>query len=70
MNLNTYLPTLGLDLTGWNLEVCSAISFDGNTRVGQGTFNGETRGWHATIPAPGAAGLLAMGGRMASRRRR
>jgi uncharacterized membrane protein len=70
VNLNTYLPTLGLDLTGWNLEVCSAISFDGNTLVGQGTFNGETRGWHATIPSPGAAAVLGLGGLLAARRRR
>lgn len=40
VNLNTYLPTLGLDLTGWNLEVCPAIFFDGNTLFGQDTFNG------------------------------
>ncbi len=70
VNLNTYLPTFGIDLTGWNLEVCSAISFDGNTLVGQGTFNGETRGWHATIPTPGAAAVLGIGGLIAAGRRR
>jgi uncharacterized membrane protein len=70
VNLNTYLPTLGIDLTGWTLENCTAISFDGNTLVGQGTFNGETRGWHATIPSPGAAAVLGLGGLLAARRRR
>ncbi len=70
VNLNTYLPTLGIDLTGWTLESCTAISFDGNTLVGQGTFNGETRGWHATIPSPGAAAVLGLGGLLAARRRR
>ena len=70
VNLNTYLPTLGIDLTGWNLEVTTAISFDGNTLVGQGTFNGETRAWHATIPSPSIATTLGLGGLMVTRRRR
>ncbi len=72
VNLNTYLPTLGIDLTGWNLQICTAISFDGNTLVGQGTFNGEARGWHATIPSPGAAAVLGLSGLIATpfRRRR
>jgi uncharacterized membrane protein len=70
VNLNTFLPTFGIDLTGWNLEICTAISFDGNTLVGQGTFNGETRAWHATIPSPGAAAVLGLGGLLAAHRRR
>lgn len=70
VNLNTYLPMFGIDLTGWNLEVCSAISLDGNTLVGQGTFNGETHAWHATIPSPGAAVVLGVSGLFATRRRR
>ncbi len=70
VNLNTYLPLLGIDLEGWNLEICTAISFDGNTLVGQGSFNGETRAWLATIPSPSIAATLGFGGLMVTRRRR
>jgi uncharacterized membrane protein len=70
VNLNTYLPLLGIDLEGWNLEICTAISFDGNTLVGQGNFNGETRAWLATIPSPSIAATLGFGGLMVTRRRR
>lgn len=70
VNLNTYLPLLGIDLEGWNLEICTAISFDGNTLVGQGRYNGETRAWLATIPSPSIAATLGLGGLMVTRRRR
>lgn len=70
VNLNTYLPTLGVDLTGWNLENCTGISFDGNTLVGQGTFNGESRAWHATIPSPGASAMFGIAGLLTVGRRR
>lgn len=45
VDLNTYLPTVGVDLTGWQLRVTTGISQDGSTMVGIGTFNGEDRGW-------------------------
>lgn len=70
VNLNTYLPLLGIDLEGWSLEICTAISFDGNTLVGQGSYNGETRAWLATIPSPSIAATLGFGGLMVTRRRR
>lgn len=70
VNLNTYLPLLGIDLDGWNLEICTAISFDGNTLVGQGSYNGETSAWLATIPSPSIAATLGFGGLMVTRRRR
>jgi probable HAF family extracellular repeat protein len=62
VDLNTYLPTLGIDLTGWELDYTRDISADGTTIVGEGTFNGEPRGWVVTIPTPGAVALLALGG--------
>lgn len=70
VDLNTYLPTLGIDLTGWELDYTRDISADGTTIVGDGVFNGEPRGWVVTIPAPGATALLGVGGLMAMRRRR
>lgn len=70
VDLNNYLLTLGIDLTGWVLQYTRDISFDGTTIVGEGTFNGEFRGWVVTIPAPSAAALLGMLGVMSGRRRR
>ncbi|MFM9994259.1 MAG: hypothetical protein ACKVU4_00500 [Phycisphaerales bacterium] len=45
VDLNTYLPALGTDLTGWVLQRANAISDDGTTIVGDGSFNGFGRGW-------------------------
>ena len=70
VDLNTYLPTLGIDLTGWNLQYTRDISTDGTTFVGEGTFNGEFRGWIVTIPSPGAATVLGLGGLIATPFRR
>lgn len=71
VDLNLYLPTLGIDLTGWTLEFANGISFDGRTIAGNGVFNGESRGWVVTgIPEPGACGLLALSGLTLARRRR
>lgn len=71
LDLNTYLPTLGINLTGWNLQSVQGISADGTILTGSGTFNGEEAGWVvSTVPAPSAAPLLALGGLLASRRRR
>ncbi|MDX2148958.1 MAG: hypothetical protein SFZ23_15690 [Planctomycetota bacterium] len=70
VDLNTYLPTLGVDLTGWELDYTRDISADGTTIVGEGLFNGEPRGWVVTIPAPGATSMLGIAGLVAARRRR
>lgn len=45
VDLNTYLPTLGTDLTDWTLDQATAISADGTTIVGWGTILGEMRAW-------------------------
>ncbi|MDX2132959.1 MAG: hypothetical protein SFY69_12995 [Planctomycetota bacterium] len=70
VDLNTYLPTLGIDLTGWELDYTRDISSDGTTIVGDGLFNGEPRGWVVTIPSPGTAAMLGVGGLMVARHRR
>lgn len=56
VDLNTYLPTRGVDLSGWSLSVATGLSADGSTIVGIGTFNGEARGWVVTLPCHGAGG--------------
>jgi probable HAF family extracellular repeat protein len=70
VDLNTYLPTIGVDLSGWVLTTTTGISFDGTTMVGAGMYNGAERGWLVTVPTPGAGALVGMGGVMALRRRR
>ncbi|MCC6228478.1 MAG: hypothetical protein IT432_04545 [Phycisphaerales bacterium] len=71
VDLNTYLPTLGVDLTGWTLNIARGISADGSVIAGDGTFNGEARSFVVSnVPAPGAAVLLGSGGLVAARRRR
>lgn len=70
VDLNVYLASLGVDMAGWRLTTTTGISADGRTLVGVGVFDGEERGWVATIPAPGTAGVLGLAGLLASRRRR
>jgi len=48
--LNAYLPSLGLDLTGWNLRIASGASANGRMLAGVGTYQGATRAWRATLP--------------------
>lgn len=48
VDLNAYLPTLGLDLSGWTLHQALAISPDGAALAGFGRLNGEFRGWVIT----------------------
>jgi probable HAF family extracellular repeat protein len=45
VDLNAYLPTLGISLTGWTLETASSISGDGQTIVGDGHHNGSAAAW-------------------------
>ncbi len=70
VDLNEFLPSLGLDLTGWVLTAALDVSADGMTLIGEGIFDGARRAWVATIPAPGAAGLMAVAGIVCARRRR
>jgi probable HAF family extracellular repeat protein len=53
VDLNTYLPSLGLALTGWTLTDVRGISADGSAIVGYGTLNGADRAFLVTgIPVP------------------
>jgi probable HAF family extracellular repeat protein len=52
VDLNQYLPTLGLDLTGWLLTSASGLSADGGVIVGDGYFDNETRAWMVHLGAP------------------
>jgi probable HAF family extracellular repeat protein len=70
VDLNAYLASLGVDMTGWELQYTRDISFDGTTIVGEGRFNGQERGWVVTIPTPGSASALAFVGLLATRRSR
>ncbi len=44
------LLSLGLDLTGWTLNVVFGISPDGRVVFGNGMHNGNTEGWVALVP--------------------
>lgn len=68
--LNTYLSARGVDLGGWTLTSCSAVSDDGTVFVGNGTYNGLSASWRATIPVPSGLAVLSAGGFMLARRRR
>ncbi len=67
VDLNTWLPTKGINLSGWVLNWAWGCSSDGNVIVGQGTYNGNTRAFVAIVPEPStyilgtfAAGLIAI----------
>ena len=65
------LTGLGLDLTGWSLESCTAISDDGLTLAGNGLDpTGAPGAWVATIPEPTTMCLLGLGGVLLLRKRR
>jgi len=49
VDLNAYLPTLGIDLTGWTLREARGISADGSTIVGWGWYSGEPEAWVAHL---------------------
>jgi probable HAF family extracellular repeat protein len=51
VDLNTYLPSIGLNLTAWTLTSANGVSLDGRTIVGTGTHNGQTEAWVAQWPS-------------------
>ena len=50
VDLNVYLPTLGISLAGWTLNSANAVSPDGLSIAGTGTHNGATESWVAVLP--------------------
>jgi probable HAF family extracellular repeat protein len=58
-------------LPGWTLTSVNGVSADGLAFVGAGTNpQGFNEGWRVLVPAPGGAGVLALAGVVALRRRR
>lgn len=52
VDLNTYLPSIGIDLTGWVLILAKGISADGTAITGVGTYCGATHGFLVRISPP------------------
>ncbi|MCB9858909.1 MAG: PEP-CTERM sorting domain-containing protein [Phycisphaeraceae bacterium] len=72
VKLHDHLVSLGVTgLDGWTLTAANGISDDGLTIAGMGINPlGQNEGWVAHIPAPSSCVVLAIGGVIASRRRR
>jgi probable HAF family extracellular repeat protein len=50
VDLNTYLPSIGIDLTGWTLLEAVGISADGLAIVGNGEHDHSLEGWIISLP--------------------
>ena len=59
VDLQNYLPTLGVDLSGWLLSRAVGVSADGTAVCGVGAFNGASRSWIVTGLAGGSIGQTA-----------
>lgn len=71
-DVGTYLSHIGgTGMDGWTLLEVTGVSADGSMIAGVGLNPlGQTTGWYASIPSPGALTLLGLGGLLATRRRR
>lgn len=54
VDLNAYLASAGLDVSGWTLQDARGVSHDGRTIAGFGLHNGLQQGWVAVVPSPAA----------------
>lgn len=62
---------LGIDLSDWQFISARGISDDGSTIIGFGRHqNGDEEAWIAVLPEPTTLALLAVGGILATHRRR
>ncbi len=61
VDLNTYLPTIGVNLTGWTLSECRGISADGHTLVGSGRYVNQQVGWIVSGLPPASGGACCTG---------
>lgn len=69
-NLQSYLESAGIDMTGWNLLAVTEVSQNGLYLTGRGyNPNGQLEAFLVQIPTPGAA-LPLIAGLIAVRRRR
>lgn len=69
VELSTYLGARGVDLAGWSLSTCTAVSDDGRVFVGDGVHNGVPSIWVATVPSPTPVAALGIGAVLLTRRR-
>lgn len=73
VNLNTYLPSVGVDVTGWNLTEATGVSANGSSISGTGTYYGQTRAFLITgleVPSPSSLAGVCCGGLCCRRRKR
>lgn len=49
VNLNTYLPTIGIAINGWTLGGTTAVSENGSTLVGWGSSSSGKAAWRVTL---------------------
>ncbi|HZW07189.1 MAG TPA: GC-type dockerin domain-anchored protein [Phycisphaerales bacterium] len=52
VDLNDYLSTLGVDLSGWTLTDAMDVSVDGTGLVGYGQHDGVTEAWRVELAPP------------------
>jgi probable HAF family extracellular repeat protein len=50
VELNSFLPTIGIDIAGWTNLRAYGVSNDGRTIVGLGVFNAANRGFVVRLP--------------------
>lgn len=56
VDLNEWLPSVGVDLSGWLLNEVTTVNADGTSIAGYGLYEGAQRAWVVSgIPAPGSA---------------
>jgi len=55
--LTEELAALEVDLSSWTLTTVTDISWDGTVLVGEGTYDGVTRGWMVDLSDTGIAGF-------------
>ncbi len=51
VSLTAYLPTVGIEVAGWNLVLAGGVSADGKTLVGYGTRDGPNEALVIELPA-------------------
>jgi probable HAF family extracellular repeat protein len=60
VNLNQYLPSIGIAMDGWHLDEARSVDFTGRRIVGYGTHDGQFRAYLLQIPVPASSIPLAV----------